>query len=170
MWENLSKSPKNESLGGPAEWWWGLENSKSDVYSQVKTTESADRGTAAMYNFASLDDLPAKFETPRELFFALRAMVDERYSNINSNRRYLIVLEDLGRNWVELLGPYLKIPPYFFELHWANPLLHTMGMNRMPLGQDSQQIFVLGYTELHPGVTIPRDQGWAKINLFRTLV
>jgi hypothetical protein len=69
-----------------------------------------------MYNFASLDGLPAKFETPRELFFALRARVDERYSDINSNRRYLIVLEDLGRNWVELLGSYLKIPPYF-ELH-----------------------------------------------------
>jgi hypothetical protein len=145
---------------GPSELWWEQGAAKSDFFGEIsKESADPDRGTAAMYNFASMDEPHARFENPRELFVTLKKKVDERCSDINSSSGCLIVLEDLGRNWVEMLGLVLKIPPYFFELHWASPLMHTLGMNRLPLGQDPLQSFVLGYTELYPGVTIPKHQG-----------
>ncbi|KAM7214440.1 putative magnesium and cobalt transport protein [Rhypophila decipiens] len=62
----------------------------------------------------------------------------------------LIILEDLGKDWVEILGPVLKIPVYFFALHWAMPLKHLNGDIRLPVGQSPERHFILPYQQELP--------------------
>lgn len=64
--------------------------------------------------------------------------------------KQLVVLEDLGRDWVETIGKAFRIPPRVFVLHWASPSLYKRGRARVPLGQPAEEHFVLPYSEILP--------------------
>jgi len=64
--------------------------------------------------------------------------------------KQLIVLEDLGRDWVETVGSAFHVPPRVFALQWASPSLYKRGSARVPLGQPAEEHFVLPYSELLP--------------------
>lgn len=64
--------------------------------------------------------------------------------------KQLIVLEDLGRDWVETIGELFHVPPYVFALHWASPSLYKSGRAHVPLGQPAEEHFVLPYSEILP--------------------
>lgn len=64
--------------------------------------------------------------------------------------KQLIVLEDLGRDWVEIIGKVFHVPPRVFALHWASPSFHQRGKARVPLGQPAEEHFVLPYSEILP--------------------
>ena len=68
----------------------------------------------------------------------------------NHQARYLIILEDLSREWVEALGPRLDIPIYVFALHWANPTGHVSGGLRVPIGESPARHFILSYRQSLP--------------------
>lgn len=64
--------------------------------------------------------------------------------------KQLVVLEDLGKDWVETVGKAFHIPPSVFALHWASPSLYKSGRARVPLGQPAEEHFVLPYSEILP--------------------
>lgn len=64
--------------------------------------------------------------------------------------KQLIVLEDLNKDWVEVIGKTFQIPVRVFALHWASPSLYKRGRARLPLGQPAEEHFVLPYSEILP--------------------
>lgn len=64
--------------------------------------------------------------------------------------KQLIVLEDLGRDWVETIGKAFHVPPPVFALHWASPTRYKSSRARVPLGQPAEEHFVLPYSEILP--------------------
>lgn len=64
--------------------------------------------------------------------------------------KQLIVLEDLGRDWVETIGKAFHVPPRVFALHWASPSFYQRSRARVPLGQPAEEHFVLPYSEILP--------------------
>lgn len=64
--------------------------------------------------------------------------------------KQLVVLEDLGRDWVKTIGKAFHIPARVFALHWASPSLYKRGRARLPLGQPAEEHFVLPYSEILP--------------------
>lgn len=64
--------------------------------------------------------------------------------------KQLIVLEDLGRDWVETIGKVFHVPPRVFALHWASPTHYKLSRARVPLGQPAEEHFVLPYSEILP--------------------
>ena len=61
--------------------------------------------------------------------------------------RRVIVLEDLPRNFIEVLGSRLRIPPSFFGDHWEDP---EMPFKRRTLRhQDPCRRFMLNWRKLH---------------------
>lgn len=63
-------------------------------------------------------------------------------------KKQLIVLEDLGKDWVETIGKTFQVPVRVFALHWASPSLYKSGRARLPLGQPAEEHFVLPYSEI----------------------
>lgn len=64
--------------------------------------------------------------------------------------KQLVVLEDLGRDWVKTIGKAFHVPARVFALHWASPSLYKRGRARLPLGQPAEEHFVLPYSEILP--------------------
>ncbi|KAH8754646.1 hypothetical protein F5883DRAFT_185377 [Diaporthe sp. PMI_573] len=108
------------------------------TYSQVEEEEESTRPP----NMGPVDGL--MFTDPDELL---------RYGwkhGLRFFKRQLLVLEDLGRDWVEAIGVAFRIPVYFFALHWADPVDHAWGIARMPLGHRTREHNILRYRETLP--------------------
>jgi hypothetical protein len=67
-----------------------------------------------------------------------------------SQERSLVILEDLGFEWIDVLATKLDVPLHVFAQHWASPIDHIKGRVRIPLGQDPHYHLVLNYDQLHP--------------------
>lgn len=61
--------------------------------------------------------------------------------------RRLIVLEDLSRDWVLVLGSKLNIPPSFFALHYTRPEDLLLGNVRIPLGRSRHRHAIFSYPQ-----------------------
>jgi hypothetical protein len=94
-----------------------------------------------------------------QLLFILKDLVDYWMKEDEEKYGRLIILEDLAGDWVEMLGCHLGIPRSFFELHWATPEDHSLGIARVPLGQDPLYNFILSYTQIHQEKDITNDPG-----------
>lgn len=62
----------------------------------------------------------------------------------------LVVMEDLGADWVPCFAKWLQIPEHIFALHWAHPQDHLSGQVGVPLGTDPKQHFILQYKQPLP--------------------
>lgn len=73
--------------------------------------------------------------------------------------RGLIILEDLGANYVSVLANRFRIPMSVFSNHWTLPDNHTLGRARVPLGQDARYHFVLNYVQEHSIIIPNKNKG-----------
>lgn len=80
---------------------------------------------------------------------ALRRCLSEPHP-IDAVRRRAFVLEGLPRNFIQVLGAKLKVPPAFFASHWVG-LGGFIGnlLNRTPRHYDSRSRFILTFPKLH---------------------
>jgi len=63
--------------------------------------------------------------------------------------RRMIMLEDLARNYIEVLGTRLKIHPSLFAAHWRDPIRTGCAEKGLILGQPSRESFVLQSPQMH---------------------
>lgn len=64
-------------------------------------------------------------------------------------RRRMIILEDLARNYIEILGSRLRIHPSFFAAHWSDLIINRHTWKGFALGQPSRGLFVLAAPQMH---------------------
>ncbi|EUC34703.1 hypothetical protein COCCADRAFT_25259 [Bipolaris zeicola 26-R-13] len=64
-------------------------------------------------------------------------------------RKRLFILEDLGFNYLEILGAQLRIPPTFFAAHWADPATPEFNYTN-PLRRYSEKNFSIRYAITQP--------------------
>lgn len=69
-------------------------------------------------------------------------------------RGKLVILEDLGYDWIEKISSTFGVPINVFAEHWANPAHHNDGKVRVPLGEDVHHHYILNYDQQH-AITIP---------------
>jgi hypothetical protein len=70
----------------------------------------------------------------------------------------IIMLEDLPRSFVEVIGSWLRIPPSFFGNHWQSP--ETPFMRRALRHDDSHCCFMLDWRKLHrANIVAPKGDG-----------
>ena len=69
-------------------------------------------------------------------------------SNDLSPRRRLFILEDLPRNYVEVLGSSLLIPPSFFAAHWAGACVADYS-GRSSFTVNPRASFLLRYVQFY---------------------
>jgi hypothetical protein len=67
----------------------------------------------------------------------------------NGSRRRIIVLEGLPRNYIQVIGAKLRVPPDFFAAHWVSPAFSGNLVNRTPRGYDSKNRFMLSFPKIH---------------------
>jgi hypothetical protein len=63
--------------------------------------------------------------------------------------RRMIILEDLARNYIEVLGSRLRIHPSFFAAHWSDPVINRHTWKGLTLGQPSRGLFTLAAPQMH---------------------
>ena len=123
-----------------------------------------EQGRAALLSFP-IDGGPAiatQFQTSDELRTHLDCVANEDLSE-NSYRR-LYLLEDIGRNYVEVLGSRLRIPPAFFGAQYTNPSFTIPLVDPETLSHDPSRYFLLKYRQIH---TIAKeDKAEYKIGLY----
>lgn len=64
--------------------------------------------------------------------------------------KQLVIIEDLGRDWIAKLGVEFHIPAHVFAFHWVSPSSYIRGRVRLPLGQASEDHFIMPYREVLP--------------------
>lgn len=70
------------------------------------------------------------------------------------SRGKLVILEDLGYDWIEKISSTFGVPINVFAEHWANLAHHNDGKVRVPLGEDVHHHYILNYDQQH-AITIP---------------
>jgi hypothetical protein len=75
----------------------------------------------------------------------LRRYLDQSTDDIHQR---VFVLEGLPRNFIQILGAKLKVPPDFFASHWSCPVAGYL-LNRTPRHYDIKNRFVLAFPRLH---------------------
>ena len=63
--------------------------------------------------------------------------------------RRLVVMEDLSVGFVDVLGSRFRVPPSFFAAHYEVPWQNRPLSDRIPLGQECRNRFMLRYPHLH---------------------
>ena len=139
------------SLGSPTQHvneWWTTVNGMDDMELRFKDSVlrqgsgQRSRGRAAVIDvpFLRQGGYPI-FSNPEDL---------AKHLEYVPYRRRLVILEDLSRDWIEVLGPALNIPANVFALHYAKPDEHILGNVRIPLGKARHQHFILTYKQPLP--------------------
>lgn len=62
--------------------------------------------------------------------------------------KQMILLEDLGRDWVVTIGQAFHIPPRVFADQWVSPTCYKGGEARLPLGEPPEEHFLVPYSEV----------------------
>jgi hypothetical protein len=108
-------------------------------------------GRAAVFEFG---DKPEPFP---KIFFQFEALRDflDNFRN-GAEVRCVIVLEDLPRSFVEVLGSRLRIPPSFFGDHWVNP--DSPFTRRTLRHQDPRRRFMLKWRKLHRATIVGQKE------------
>ena len=70
-------------------------------------------------------------------------------NNPHTPLRRMVILEDLPRNYIEILGSRLKIHPSFFAAHYSDPIKTGSAAKGLTLGQASRGSFVLQSPQMH---------------------
>lgn len=68
-------------------------------------------------------------------------------ARFDNDQHRLIIMEDLAKDWIDVLGPILRIPVFFFALHLQKIEYHDLGRARAPIGNPLQHHFILNYRQ-----------------------
>lgn len=140
--------------------YWSLLESTQQQYPEFvkhlsgQEGSTGEEGQAAVIEFQdSARPSVRKLATSR----ALRRCLNEPHPT-GAVRRRAYVIEGLPRNFIQVLGAKLKVPPAFFASHWAG-LGSFIGnlLNRTPRHYDSQNRFILTFPKLHRARIKPLD-------------
>ncbi|GAP89061.2 putative magnesium and cobalt transport protein [Rosellinia necatrix] len=144
-----------------SDWWFTLDTT-SELEIEFKqsvddqTTQQQIEGRALIIRFMDGGGEVAKTYHPetnkenKEIRGDLTEFKEALSSAAKSDESCLVILENLGKQWIESLGCALKIPGYFFALHWARPVDHILGQVSIPLGQSPERHFILNYRQSLP--------------------
>ncbi|KXH34272.1 hypothetical protein CNYM01_01077 [Colletotrichum nymphaeae SA-01] len=141
-------SSKAENL-----YWEFLKSTQSEPYpnfvqylSQQKST-LRDEGRAAIIHFEDQHKPTVTIcHTPTKLGKQLDRSADSRVPV-----RRLMVLEGLSKQFVQVLGARLRVPPGLFSAHWtATGAFVGNLVNRAPRQYDPQTQFLVSFSKLHP--------------------
>lgn len=146
-----------------AQEWWETSDPRKRLECEFRQCilnqkKSDSRGRVAVIDFSSSSEVSFKeYKEPNDLG-------DRLYSwELKQEGRLLIILEDLSRAWIELLGPRLHVPVSVFALHWASPEDHILGRARVPLGESPDRHFVLTYQQPTRLRIQPKKKGLSRI-------
>lgn len=129
-------------------------------------------GRAAVIRFEdNSKPLVRRFKSPGKV----REYLDESLKS-STTVRQIFVLEGLPRDFIQVLGGRLKVPPSFFSAHWINPDC-SFGdlLNRTPRHHNNSNQFQISFTKLHRAQieTRPEDDSdpryWTESSIRRHL-
>jgi hypothetical protein len=159
-------------------WWTSREGARNDfeIYFLAalarQSPEQRSDGRAAWIEFGPLHGSEKAFGLQFSGAHGVEGLKDELEnflergkSNESTDHRAVIILEDLGSNWVSLLARKLGVPMSVFACHWALPEDHTLGLVRMPLGQDARYHFILNYVQDHAVLIPNKNKGRVKVHI-----
>lgn len=138
------------------EYWSLLESTQRQWYPgfvrQLSSQVGArrDQGRAAVITFQDGSKPSARtFETSKALHRYFTKSPAPTSPGAPALRQ-MFVLEGLPRNFVEVLGSRLRIPPSLFAAHWA-PLSSFVGslLNQTPRHYDHRNRFILTLPKMH---------------------
>ncbi|KAF1954206.1 hypothetical protein CC80DRAFT_568014 [Byssothecium circinans] len=109
---------------------------------QVQAPQEREMGRAAVLEYSKgIYSGQRVFKSSTELQEYLEETATTQARNI---RQRLFLLEDLSRNYVEVLGSQLRVPPSFFGAHWDVPTAPTFN-HRNPFCRFSDGGFLIRY-------------------------
>lgn len=134
--------------------WWGTINrmSKAELFFERTLDARGDISTRKSRAMIIMErgretPLTKEYLKPEELLDNLKLEIK---GSDNHQASYLIILDDLSREWVEALGPRLDIRVCVFAFHWADPTGHVNGELRDPIGESPARHFILSYRQSLP--------------------
>jgi len=144
--------------GREGDYWARMQASQREVCpglinhlaSQTKGRE-AEEGRAAVVEFQHGSATPAVREllSSRSLARYLDKTSDTAGPSGKLIRRRIFVLEGLPKNFIEVLGLRLKIPPALFTSHWVTGRYEGAMLNRMPRHYDPTSRCTLRMPRFH---------------------
>lgn len=114
---------------------------------QVQTPLEREMGRAAVLEYSKgicSGQKVVKSSTELQEYLEQTAIIQAR-----NPRQRLFLLEDLSRNYIEVLGSQLRIPPSFFGAHWDEPSAPTFN-HRSPFCRFSEGGFLIRYPSNQP--------------------
>lgn len=133
--------------------YWSLLNSTQGPYypgflnhlsQQVGSTRKDGRAAVIRFEDNS-EPLVRRFKSPGKV----REYLNESLKS-NTTVRQFFILEGLPRDFIQVLGARLRVPPSFFSAHWINPDCFVGDLlNRTPRHCNNSNQFQLSFTKLH---------------------
>jgi hypothetical protein len=143
-------------------YWNLLKSTQKPVYAEfiekLENTPELQRGVgrAALFETEIATGTGTRTQDQHRIFInseELRTFFET--SPIKANTQRVLVLEDLPRNFVEVLGSQLHIPTSFFGDHWANP--DDPFTRRTLRHQDPARRYMLIWRKIHRSTITPEE-------------
>lgn len=142
-----------------SETYWSLiektqEKDFPEFVQAMRLQDDTERERGRVIVFRSEDKFPSSetketIHSSRQLKDYLDDIVKSQQSDSAKGTRHLYVLEDPGRNKIEILGSRLGIPPAFFRAHWMDPDSNSVIIDQLAQSLKFCQCFRLKYPQLH---------------------
>jgi hypothetical protein len=139
-------------------YWALIQNTKTLEFSGFAKNLREQAGDALQKGRAAVLQFLPDGQTSLQTFLnsvSLQEYLDTPwiYDNMSTQARQplrrMIILEDLARNYVEVLGTRLKIHPAIFAAHWGDPIENASSGKGLILGQPPRGSFVLQSPQMH---------------------
>ncbi|KAJ5692135.1 hypothetical protein N7462_001558 [Penicillium macrosclerotiorum] len=105
----------------------------------------AEEGQLAVLEFKDAQVATAPVVRTLETSRALKRYLNQPPNDV---KQRAFILEGLPRNFIQILGEDLKVPPDFFAAHWSCPIVGSL-LNRTPRHYDVKNRFILRFPRLH---------------------
>jgi hypothetical protein len=112
---------------------------------------TAEEGKAALIEFSDSAASPSvrRLKSSRALRRSLEDIEAQIQPATSILRRRIFVLEGLPRNYIQILGAKLRVPPAFFASQWKAVGFVGHLLNRNPRQYDNTNRFILNFPKLH---------------------
>ncbi|KAL4898783.1 hypothetical protein BDV59DRAFT_207015 [Aspergillus ambiguus] len=113
---------------------------------QAQSLEKREQGRAAVLEYSQrAHPTQLSFHTSTEL----QSYVERGHSSQEAGiKRRLFILEDLPRNYIEVIGSQLGVNAIFFAAHWDDPAMPTFNY-RSPFTRYDNNQFIIRYPSSH---------------------
>ena len=140
--------------------YWSLIEGINDLYPgfvknlAFQDDDQRNRGRVAVIEFHEgqephITDFGASGEALNGYFRSLASRPNSCLQSSSTQCRRMFVLEDLGRNKVQILGARLRIPPALFAAHWLDPNESLLSIDHNFLSHKYSKYFRCKVPQLH---------------------